>query len=457
MRPNQSELLASVFAKIAQCKSHEEIYQLGVKYRKGEISDYPHKADSHEASLAAFECFRSAMSQGCKKPGVYHNIGMLYYKWKKYEDAESSFFIASEMGLEASKQNLKKIRREKAAREAEFNKSHERANLLALKLSQQALKIFDDLLSPDQLSEILEVSMGKALTASGLNIDEKTREKFLQATVQASRNNYETQLRPEIDKAKTDTRQLFGDLFAQDPHRVERSYRTMNTAKSYSSEEIAASLLSESQLEELFRVTQCIYENTQEGDCVLFLGRSPLLPYEMFSALELPRQTLCIPYSGGTKLNSTRMLEIPEENFFEYKEFLRTRGLTENFFAKYNRLVIVDRVESGKSVLFFRNLLGEINELFSRSPIIGFGDRTDLRTDDKEIFFIVMNDETLKETCKKHTERQEFSLGVDFYPEEWRDWRTKDFNPKITPIALARKNQIHELAVELAAQKKLTM
>jgi len=232
---------------------------------------------------------------------------------------------------------------------------------------------------------------------------------------------------------------------------IEQHYRLRNESDSIN--EVSSSLFTDEQLTELKRVATEMFEKTAPGDCLLFLGRSPLWIAEMFKALNYPRDVLCIPYSGGSKLGS--VINTPEEAFDAYKEFLKSKGLNTSFFDKNpdRKVYIVDRIETGMSVISFMTLVKEITPKFNKENclILGFGDITEAESCHSGL--IVMERDTLIETCKKHAQKQKYTLGVDFYSDEWGNWKQKDFNPKKSDIVVARQAQIASWVQKIRVKK----
>lgn len=164
-----------VLQKIKQCENPPAVYQLGVQFRKGLVPDYPNPKGTEKAFRAAFECFRCANTQGYEDPKVHHNLGMIFYRWKKYDEAEAFFKAASIMGLSASSQNLKTIRREKEQRERENKKQIDKAREQHWNTERAALRMFDSLLSKESMSSMMQMAMQKAIKQCDLPMDDKTQ------------------------------------------------------------------------------------------------------------------------------------------------------------------------------------------------------------------------------------------------------------------------------------------
>ncbi len=351
------------------------------------------------------------------------------------------------LDLELPYLEMLELQAEKKCKEREAKKETDPLRKGLCHAQQQQLQLFDQITSEETIASVVTSALLETLKKHGNNLNAKDKKTMELKIEKINKQVYNDPSLQEMKrKARNDIIGVNKNLLSNKPHKIEDSYRTMNNYHMFTPVEISNNLFNSDHLQELARVAHCFVEKTKENDVLLFLARSPLWIHEMFVALKLPRQTICIPYSGGKSISGANTLKVSEETFLAYKAFLKSKGLSGDFFkyGKNKRLVIIDRIESGASIIFFRNLLGEIDKRFLSSSIVGFGDKPKIYCDGNDITFITMEQSTLLETCKKHFDKQKFSLGVDFYSEEWIDWKKKDFNAKPTPIVKARQDQIQE-------------
>ncbi len=420
-----------VYTKVEECGGDLiKIYDLGIRFKKGSVKDYPHSQESDHAVRASFLCFQYVHILGMKTPELYHNLAMSFLHFKDDNAAEGFFLMASNLGLEASKRNLEKLqtrkRKEKQKVDDEIKKS-----MVPLNQMINTLSFF----SPEKISTVSKNIAEGISRSMGVTLDPSVVDDMTSKIREKTEPTYR-----ELQETATKISEAFSSRKKSDH---EKAYRLI--PKKLTPENVNEALFKESQLVELMRIATFIYDHTKENDVVLMLGRSPLWISEMFKCLEFKREILEIPFSGGSDLLSTASLDIPEEAFIAYKDFLGFKGLNQDFFSKQpgRKLVLVDRVEKGYSIISFSNILKEISPSFNNHTvdIIGFGDQTSINIGGN-FQFIVMEHETLAETRKKHGDNYIYSLGVDFFADEWINWRNKDFNPKLSEIVIARQEQI---------------
>lgn len=101
---------------INACRSPEKKYQLGLKFRNGEIPGFE-KDNPLTLSKVIACCLPKAIDDDEK---AIHNVAMALMKLKQHDIAYQLFSIAAEKGLEPSKNNKKKMKQESVLRKKPF-------------------------------------------------------------------------------------------------------------------------------------------------------------------------------------------------------------------------------------------------------------------------------------------------------------------------------------------------
>lgn len=216
-------------------------------------------------------------------------------------------------------------------------------------------------------------------------------------------------------------------------------------------QDIQESRFTQNQLEGLDQISRDIYEKTSSSDLIVFLGRSPTWPAEMFENLYSDRPMCRIPFSGGS-LGSDYISLIKDNEFKCYWEFLQSKGLKPGLIKNgtYKRVVIIDGWEKGTTLIAFRTILHAMPDSDFRNKVfilalIQEGLSLPNASDFGQVETIGVKTEVLEETAKKHWDKQIYTIGRCFYPEQWtkwQEWEAEKYEP--SPIAKARQEQIRE-------------
>lgn len=102
-------------ALIDKCKTSIAKYELGIKFRNGQIKGYT--KDTPEALRPAISCFLPEAKIGNERAA--HNIGMALWKLGLRDAASSFFSMAAQKGLKESENNKQKLKETKGSKKKE--------------------------------------------------------------------------------------------------------------------------------------------------------------------------------------------------------------------------------------------------------------------------------------------------------------------------------------------------
>lgn len=219
--------------------------------------------------------------------------------------------------------------------------------------------------------------------------------------------------------------------------------------RTFTDREISESLFSKEALMENDRVAKELKETLDPKTLPIILGRSCEWIMEHFKKHYPDQPFIKLPGSGlynVNRIDNNFTPIIPDDAIESYKEFLESFNLSLMVFEsnQYDSITLVDRTESGDSILAVLTLLNEINKRFdplgNKVKLIGItsqghGAKFKFPT-------IEVNDTTLKQTVKKHDFDQEKTLSRSFDWPNWKSWKTFDFYPTPLAPAQARLKQV---------------
>lgn len=448
--------------------SPQELFNFAVKLRKGEVAEY----NQNETQKAAFLCFQKVFLRSKNDSDkillgkAAHNLGTIYYKWKQPQLAVKMYLLGASTGLEASKNNLTKLKQEKIlsfpekanpelAQELEnsqrkiANKAVAIINVMDAfehNLSQQIPQMISTILSthnkqlgnesPPDLQQIIPLVQNASSAGHLKKIQDNLTNEFLSRV--AKENLIPLQkLKEKANKTGINRSDIDEITYEQ------LQYRT------FTSHEISESLFSTDALNENDRVAKEIKKILAQKTLPIFIGRSCEWIMEHFKRRYPNEQFIKLPGSGLYNLNRVDNDFVPitpDEAIEAYKEFLKSFKLSSMVFENelYDSITLVDRTESGDSILALLTLLHEIDNRFDlQGNTVKFIGIVSQRHEGKFKFpTIVVSKSALEQSVKKHDFDQAKTLSRSFDWPHWKNWKTFNFYPTPLAPAQARLKQV---------------
>lgn len=445
--------------------SPQELYEFAIKLRKGEVAQF----DKEETKKAAFLCFSQVFLKSENDKILWgraaHNLGNLYCERKEYQLAAKMYVTGASTGLTQSENNLKKLQQLNVLPKAiqpnlELAHQIEGYQQSIAKSAIDIIHIMDEF--EKDLIEKMPEAFAKIFTEVGSKFGIENTPKLEDITSAIKTISSNKSLVKQSHKKQLD--HLFLSQVAQDLTPLQKlkekarmtgiqrsdidqyTYEELLT-RNFTKQEIAESLFSKEALLENDRVAKKLKEILDPKTLPIVIGRSCEWIMEHFQRRFPSQPFVKLPGSGLyniNRLNDKLEPMTPDSAIEEYKKFLQSFDLSTKVFVsnQYHSITLIDRTESGDSILALATLLQEIDPRFSPNKINFIGVIS--HEIEKKFNFptIVVNNITLQQTVQKHDFDQAKALSRSFDWPNWKNWRTFDFYPAPLAPAQARLTQV---------------
>lgn len=413
-----------------------------------------------------------------------HNLAVCLYEQGDIDAAETYFSILMHKGFEPSKSNFDKIQAEKPARYQESIRSsvEETYAVSAILARQEAMmaRFGQKLFNPDELQKLMRSVIGSAINTlqgdpgNGQPLTDASRAELKEALLRAvAHPSVGDMLRVKCAEECKAGKDFMGRLFDPLKNQFEQSAGIATsgdlrgagsalaafTAQERRMEEISATQLFKPEtLEGIWDVTQHIQAQVGANDTLIFSGRSPLPFARMLKAMRFDAaRVLEIPFSNAGV--DMRLLTVEQQANYHAAQNAYVEMLQEHFGLRTlmpdQRVVIVDRCESGKSAINMRKLLMRALSLSEDTDQIVILPLTYKRADTDPVIPHSLNPLEMPKEVVLSTSSNETQEGIaanfgrPFSWGQWKEWRTFMMTPFIPGgVAMERQKQIEGFAAE---------